>query len=172
MLHSLFLFVKLRGWLKLSNRVQTRDLLLEYDKAVVPPRPRAAGLGVIYSWLNSNTISQGELDVPPIPNSSNIKSIYPWENLGLTILSNQLYQIAVNSGYTGTKEEFNTYFGFYLEHNRQEIIFDVFSHFPQIGTSNQLYFDLNEKILYYWDNEYIPVNTMLIANTIVDGGEA
>jgi hypothetical protein len=34
-----------------------------------------------------------------------------------------------------------------------------------------LYFDLNEKILYYWDNAYIPVNAMLIAHTILDGGE-
>jgi len=35
-----------------------------------------------------------------------------------------------------------------------------------------LYFDLNEKILYYWDGEYIPVNAMLIADTIVNGGDA
>jgi hypothetical protein len=35
-----------------------------------------------------------------------------------------------------------------------------------------LYFDLDEKILYYWDNEYIPVNAMLITNTILNGGEA
>jgi len=35
-----------------------------------------------------------------------------------------------------------------------------------------LYFDLETKILYYWDNEYIPVNAMLIANTIIDGGDA
>ena len=34
-------------------------------------------------------------------------------------------------------------------------------------------FDLNEKILYYWGGEeYIPVNAMLIAETIVNGGEA
>ena len=35
-----------------------------------------------------------------------------------------------------------------------------------------LYFDLSEKVLYYWNEEYIPVNAMLIANTIVNGGEA
>lgn len=34
-----------------------------------------------------------------------------------------------------------------------------------------LYFDLDEKILYYWDNEYKPVNALLIANTILHGGE-
>jgi hypothetical protein len=35
-----------------------------------------------------------------------------------------------------------------------------------------LYFDLDEKVLYYWNEEYIPVNTMLITNTILNGGEA
>ena len=35
-----------------------------------------------------------------------------------------------------------------------------------------LYFDLDGKILYYWDNEYIPVNAMLITNTILNGGDA
>jgi len=37
---------------------------------------------------------------------------------------------------------------------------------------NVLYFDIDNKILYYWDNEYLPANTMLIANTILEGGEA
>jgi len=35
-----------------------------------------------------------------------------------------------------------------------------------------LYFDLNEKVLYYWNEGYIPVNAMLITNTILNGGEA
>jgi hypothetical protein len=35
-----------------------------------------------------------------------------------------------------------------------------------------LYFDLNDKILYYWDGEYIPVNAMLIAHAILEGGDA
>ena len=52
------------------------------------------------------------------------------------------------------------------------IIFEIFNNFPQYGSSQNLYFDLNEKILYYWDNEYIPVNAMLIANTTLEGGDA
>jgi len=35
-----------------------------------------------------------------------------------------------------------------------------------------LYFDLDAKILYYWDKEYIPINAMLIARTILNGGGA
>ena len=37
----------------------------------------------------------------------------------------------------------------------------------------KLYFDLDDKILYYWSGtEYTPVNAMLIAHTILNGGEA
>ena len=50
-------------------------------------------------------------------------------------------------------------------------MFDTFNNFPQIGSKEMLYFDVINKILYYWDNEYIPVNAMLIANTILNGGE-
>ena len=154
------------------DRWRTRDLLLEYDRSIMPPRPRAAGLGSIYTWLDSNEISQGALDVPPTPDAANITTVYPWENAGLFILSNQLYQLAANSGYHGTSQEFYHHFGSYLERNSQEILFETYDNFPQVGTTNMLYFDLNEKILYYWDNGYVPVNAMLIANTILNGGDA
>lgn len=54
----------------------------------------------------------------------------------------------------------------------RSIMFTTYDTFPEQGITNKLYFDLDEKILYYWDNEYIPVNAMLIANTTIDGGEA
>jgi hypothetical protein len=60
------------------ERKKTRDLLLEYDAAVLPPHPRAAGL----------------------------KMIYPWENINNSILKNQIYQIAVDNGYVGVPEDF------------------------------------------------------------------
>lgn len=155
-----------------DNRRRTRDLLLEYDRAIMPPRPRAAGLGLIYSWLNSNTPSTDTIYSVPIPETSEFSVVYPWESIGLSILSDQIYILASNSGYNGTREEFHRYFGSYLESNRQEILFEEYNNFPQVGTSDMLYFDLNEKILYYWDQEYIPVNAMLIADTILNGGEA
>ena len=154
-----------------NNRQRTRDLLLEYDKMIMPPRPRAAGLGIIYSWLESNTPSTDVIYSVPIPQTAEFSVVYPWESIGLSILSDQIYILAANSGYTGTREEFHRYFGVYLENNRQEILFEEYNNFPQVGSQNMLYFDLNEKILYYWDNEYIPVNAMLIANTILHGGE-
>jgi hypothetical protein len=125
-----------------KERRRTRDLLLEYNTNIMPPRPRAAGLGMVY----------------------------PWENAPVSSLIKQLFIIAAGSGFIGTESDFKNHFGAYLQN--KEIIFDVFESFPDVGENNKLYFDLDEKILYYWDNDYIPVNAMLIANTTIDGGEA
>lgn len=152
------------------TRHLTRDLLLEYDQRIMPPHPRAGGIAIVYPWGNSEF--DEAVAMPPFPNASEIESIYPWEMQNLAIMGDWLYQFSKQSGYSGSREDFYAHFGSYLEHNRQEIVFDVFSNFPAIGAQNMLYFDLNKKILYYWDEEYIPVNAMLIANTIVNGGEA
>ena len=155
----------------ISNRIRTRDLLLEYDHVIMPPRPRAAGIGLIYTWLNGNTPNTDTIYTVPIPATAEFSVVYPWETVGLSILSDQIYILAARSGYTGTREQFHQYFGSYLEMNRQEIVFDIYDNFPQTGQQNMLYFDLNEKILYYWNNGYHPVNALLIANTILNGGE-
>lgn len=154
-----------------SNRQRTRDLLLEYDLHIVPPKPRTAGLAMIYPWLNSNMTDEGWVTIP-IPQTAEFSSVYPWESIGLNILGDQIYLLAARSGYTGTREEFHRYFGFYLQSHDWEILFEQYDNFPYPGEVNKLYFDLDEKILYYWNNEYIPVNAMLITNTILQGGEA
>ena len=153
----------------IDARRRTRDLLLEYEPTIMPLHPRAGGLAIIYPWGNNND-SGGVM--PPFPNPSAIESLYPWEMQNLAIMGDWLFSFAANSGYNGTREEFYKYFGSYLETNRQEILFEKFENFPSVGTKDMLYFDLNEKILYYWDQEYIPVNALLIAHTILDGGEA
>ena len=154
-----------------NNRARTRDLLLEYDIHIMPPHPRAAGLAMIYPW-RSNAWS-GDWIIPPIPDTEEFKVVYPWESIGLSILSDQIYMLAANSGYSGTREEFHHYFGSYLENNRWEIMFDDYANFPETGETDKLYFDLGENILYCWnDTEYTPVNAMLIADTILNGGEA
>ena len=155
-----------------SNRERTRDLLLEYDVHIVPPRPRAAGLAMVYPWLNSNYEEGSWASIPPIPDTPEFQIVYPWESIGLSILGDQIYMLAANSGYHGTREEFHHYFGSYLERNEWEILFETYDNFPETGDQSKLYFDLNERILYYWNNEYIPVNAMLIANTVLNGGDA
>ena len=155
-----------------SNRERTRDLLLEYDLRIMPPRPRAAGLAMVYPWLNSNYEEGSWINIPPIPDTAEFQIVYPWESVGLSILGDQIYMLAAQSGYTGTREEFHHYFGSYLETNRWEILFEEFRNFPEQGEIDKLYFDLDEKILYYWaGNGYTPVNAMLIAHTILNGGE-
>lgn len=124
------------------ERHRTRDLLLEYDINIMPPHPHTAGLSIIY----------------------------PWENTSISNLLKQLFIIASRSGFSGTEDNFKAHFGAYL--SNKEIIFDNFINFPIVGEEDKLYFDLDEKILYYWDMEYIPVNAMLIANTTINGGEA
>lgn len=154
----------------MSNARQlTRDLLLEYDKAIMPPRPRAAGLGNIYSWGSTILSDMDTLDVP-IPHQKNVSIIYPWENTSLSIFSNQLYKVAIINGFVGTEKEFLDRFVNYI--SDKQIIFEEFDNFPQYGSATKLYFDQVEKILYYWDEEYIPVNAMLIANTTIKGGGA
>ena len=152
------------------ERRRTRDLLVEYDASIMPPRPRAAGLEMVYFWSN-DMLKNGNPDVP-MPDGTDANIVYPWETTNLSILSQQLFQIAANSGYTGTLNEFKQYFGFYLENNKQEIVFDIYENFPEEGQQDLLYFDLQNKILYHWNNGYEPVNAMLIANTILNGGEA
>ena len=151
------------------ERSRTRDLLLEYDKAIMPPRPRAAGLSNIYSWGSTILSDMDTLDVP-IPHQKDVSIIYPWENTSLSIFSNQLYKVAVINGFVGTEKEFLDRFVNYV--SDKQIVFDNFDNFPQYGSAQKLYFDQIEKILYYWDNEYIPVNAMLIADTTINGGEA
>ena len=57
-----------------------------------------------------------------------------------------------------------------------DIIFEPdFASFPETGSMRKLYFDLTEKILYYYNeqqNTYTPINTLLIEHTILNGGEA
>lgn len=154
----------------IDNRHRTRDLLLEYEPSIMPVHPRAGGIPMLYPWGNTN--DNGSIMMPPFPNPGAISSIYPWEMQHLAIMGDWLFTFAASSGYNGSREEFYSHFGSYLETNRQEIIFDTFENFPATGAQDILYFDLNEKILYYWDNEYIPVNTLLITNTILQGGEA
>lgn len=128
-----------------TNRQRTRDLLLKYDE-----------------WL---------LPLPVIQNTS-IETIYPWEGMQLTILSRTLYTLAVNSGYSGSKEEFFENFGKFIEQAKTEIVFATWATFPQIGEPGVLYFDTEEKIIYYWDDGYYPVSATLIENTLLNGGGA
>jgi len=70
----------------------------------------------------------------------------------------------------GTEEEYFASFGTYV--GDKCIIYGTIEKFPIVGSKDKLYFDLETKILYYWEDGYTPVNAMLIAETKLDGGEA
>lgn len=152
------------------ERWRTRDLLLEYDTAIMPPHPRAGGLAIVYPWGSSVYDNVVDMSIPHSPHTTTLSMIYPWENTSLNILNHQLYLIAVQSGFDGTEEDFKELFKSYV--GPRSIMFATYSAFPDTGITDKLYFDLETKILYYWDEEYIPVNAMLIAETRLDGGGA
>ena len=152
------------------ERYRTRDLLLEYDTNIMPPHPRAGGISVVYPWGSSVWDNVVDMSIPNTPHTTTLSMIYPWENTSLNILSHQLFLLAVMNGFNGTEEDFKELFTSYV--GARSIMFAKYSDFPEVGIDSKLYFDLEEKILYYWDNDYIPVNAMIIANTILNGGEA
>lgn len=136
-----------------SSRQRTRDLLLEYDKTIMPLHPRAAGLQMVYPWeMYGHSSSEGTGEFT------------------LEALANGLYELARLSGFQGTQNFFFNNFGRYIQD--KEVNFLHQNEFPEQGHEDQLYFDLDEKILYYWDtNQYVPVNAMLVADAILEGGE-
>lgn len=125
------------------ERYRTRDRLLEYDDTIVPLYPHSAGLPIIY----------------------------PWESDLLKNIVHQFFLMAAASGYTGSEETFMTSFGYLIEN--EQIIFSSFDEFPESGDNNHLYFDTQENIMYaYVNNEYQPLNELLIKDTILNGGNA
>ena len=153
-----------------KERKRTRDLLLEYDYAILPPRPRAAGLHMVY----------------------------PWEQVDLTMLAHQLYKLAVQNGYTGSEalflqkfaggsvitgtintfpipgDENNLYLDtetdtlYYYKHTIEKIYTDLAARIGVaiVGTS---ILEDHETVDTYL---YIPVRAMPIENLIYDCGSA
>lgn len=105
----------------------------------------------------------------PMPETAGIPMIYPWEDVAQDILFFQIFQIAQKNGFPGTEQDLRTIFGQFGE---KQIIYSHYTEFPEIGDFDKFYFDLDEKILYYWDEEYLPVNTTLIPDTTLEGGNA
>ena len=55
------------------------------------------------------------------------KAVYPWENTDLFNLCQDLYTLAVKTGYDGTLEEFKTHFGDYLRSDGSTIQYDYYN---------------------------------------------
>ena len=99
-----------------QERKKTRDRLLEYDSFIMPYHPRQAGLSMVY----------------------------PWENMNLSMLQKQIYQIALNEGFQESEQIFWSRF------SQGNIIFGTLDTFPIDGDEKALYFDTNTESLYYF----------------------
>lgn len=117
------------------ERYRTRDRLIEYNFNMVAPAPHSAGLPIIY----------------------------PWENINISILSEQLYQIAKTNGYKDEKELFLKKIA------EGDIIFGTLDTFPSYGEQNKLYFDMDSNILYCFQiiKNFTPEKAALINAAIV-----
>lgn len=141
-------------------------------------------------WKTRELLENNTSDGIPF---SNIKTVYPWENMQLSILSKQIYDIAKSNGYNKDEKEF------WKKFSKDNIIVDSLENFPPIGEKDTLYLDKNSGILYYFistdgiiykeladilntriissdelsseniTNLYIPIKAMPIENLILGG---
>ena len=66
--------------------------------------------------------------LPVVPKvEQKLPVIYPWEQTNLFNLCQQLYELAAQTGYHGTFNEFKQYFGSYLENGDIVIDYDVYN---------------------------------------------
>ena len=121
-------------------------------------------------WNTRDLLLDAQNPDPPTTYISHIRAVYPWEQMQLSFFAGQLYTLAKEGGYSGSAEDFDKEFGKLLE--EKTIDYKSRSDFPIEGETSKLYFDIEEKILYYWDGEYLPVNATLITGTILQGGGA
>lgn len=92
--------------------------------------------------------------------SNNIQTVYPWARLQRSELQEQLYQLAVDGGYTGSKDDFtSSYNNMFVNGTIQSGTIDTF---PVPGDEKNLYFDTNTTILYYYKVSTEPVNSALL----------
>ena len=54
------------------------------------------------------------------------------------------------NGFEGSEEDFKQLFNAYI--SSHGVVFASYSEFPETGIASKLYFDLEKKILYYWEN--------------------
>lgn len=127
---------------------------------------------------------------------NSIQSVYPWEKMQQSQLEQQLYQIAVDNGFTGTVEEFKRRYTDAFAGGR--VINGTIDTFPVPGEYQNIYYDTDSNIIYHFvaatTSElnpqlatlvgsyivgeegdltylYVPIRALLIENMIIGGGE-
>ena len=135
--------------------------------------------------------------VPPHPHSAGLPFVYPWEHIQSLTIQKEIFEIAKSNGYDGTEEHLWNVFS-----TDGLLITGTIDTFPIPGDINNLYFDTETGIIYYFKitsntiNEevvarvgaaivgisrvngedvtylYIPIKALLIEDTILNCGDA
>lgn len=102
----------------------------------------------------------------------------PVGGFSLSVFSDMMYQVAVNNGFVGTKDSFESSFVESLNGSTEAangIIVQKGSpnDFPEVGVENGIYIDSSTGLIYYWKNGgYYTVTAEISENTILNGGNA
>lgn len=82
--------------------------------------------------------------MPPRPHSGGLSLIYPWEDISINQLSKQFIKLVYSHGFTGDEQElWNRFSDGVIKHG-------TLNTFPIPGNKNNLYFDVETEILYYF----------------------
>lgn len=98
-----------------------------------------------------------DYDLPAYPIIDKLQAPYPWVSASLSVLSKQLYELALQNGFLGTKDTFLNRFA------NGSIVYSTLSQFPVPGDANTLYLDQKTDILYYFKDTTNEINLDLIA---------
>lgn len=92
--------------------------------------------------------------IPYYPHNINLPYVYPWEDASLAILSEKLYQIALQNGFIGSSSDFLERFS----SNNGQIVRGTIATFPVPGSDVDFYFDEETEIFYYFKATDTPIN--------------
>lgn len=91
-------------------------------------------------------------DLLPYPVAAQVHSIYPWGNYSSLSLNKAILELAASYGFNGNEQDFWNKF------NKYNIVTGTLETFPVPGNINDLYFDIEANILYYYKETATPNN--------------
>lgn len=98
-----------------------------------------------------------DYDLPAYPVIDKLQAPYPWVSASLSVLSKQLYELALQNGFLGTQDTFLSRFA------NGTIVRGTLNQFPIPGDPNTLYLDKETDILYYFRETNTELNLQLLA---------
>lgn len=98
-----------------------------------------------------------DYDLPMYPIIDKLQAPYPWASANLSVLTKQLYEIALQNGFLGNQQSFISRF------TNGSIIRGTLDSFPIPGNADTLYLDKETDVLYYFKQTNTELNLQLLA---------